>query len=74
MRFSIGYFMKRPFLSTDTNCTLTLQIDKVILISMLDIYKVQPSTNPERSRMEDLNLGPTNYKSGARTHSALLPP
>ena len=52
------------FLSIDTNCTLTLQ-NIVILITMLDIYKVQPRTNLVSSRVEDLNLGPTNYKSRA---------
>ena len=58
MGFCIGYSTKWLFLSTDTNCTSTLEINKVILITMLDIYKVQPRTNPVSCRLEDLNLGP----------------
>ena len=34
----------------------------------------QPRTNPDSTRVEDLNLGPPDFKSIALNHSATLPP
>ena len=33
-----------------------------------------PRTNPDSSRVEDLNQGPPDFKSSALNHSATLPP
>ena len=32
-----------------------------------------PRTNPDSSRVEDLNQGPPDFKSSALNHSAMLP-
>ena len=34
----------------------------------------QPRTNPDSSRVEDLNKGPPDFKSSALNHSTTLPP
>jgi len=33
-----------------------------------------PRTNPDSSRVEDLNQGPPDFKASALNHSATLPP